>query len=450
MQRPIAFVVLVTLLSYYYEGLVSGSGLNEEFSWSRITFLSTESRFYRPQYAQPPKNEGKMSEVVDIVFPADSVPPSSSTEKSVGDGGNVNDEYIFENNIPMGANRWKDKLFITIPRRRSGVPSTLNYVPINSTERHNVPLIPYPDLKTNALNAAEGEEHLVSVYRVAVDACDRLWMVDTGVIETLGNKQQISPQRIVIIDLNTDKIIKTYNFKDSDLTDATILAMTVVDVTEDNCDDAYAYFPDLAGFGLVVYSLKKDDSWRVKHNYFFLEPQAGDFRIGGIPFQWNDGVFSVALTNTKSDGTRDVIFHAMAGTHLYSVSTKILKDEELASRSYHGDDFVVLGNRGPGSQTSASDLHKGTSVLFLNLVNQNAVGCWNIRKPFHPNNFGIVQRNDSTMIYPADLKIYKDDVIVLTNSMPIFLYSALDYDETNFRVWIRNVNEAVRGTVCDN
>lgn len=86
----------------------------------------------------------------------------------------------------MGANRWKDKLFITVPRRRLGVPSTLNYVPINRPERHNVPLIPYPDLKTNALRAPEGQEHLASVYRIAIDPCDRMWMVDTGVVETLG------------------------------------------------------------------------------------------------------------------------------------------------------------------------------------------------------------------------------------------------------------------------
>lgn len=83
----------------------------------------------------------------------------------------------------MGANRWKNKLFITVPRRRFGIPSTLNYININTPIKHNIPLIPYPDLKTNMLNAPPAQEHLVSVYRVAVDPCDRLWMVDTGIIE---------------------------------------------------------------------------------------------------------------------------------------------------------------------------------------------------------------------------------------------------------------------------
>lgn len=94
---------------------------------------------------------------------------------------------VAENNIPMGANVWKNKLFITVPRRRLGVPSTLNYVSMNSKRRQNVPLIPYPDYKTNALYTQYSRQHrFVSIYRVAVDVCDRLWFVDTGVIEIPG------------------------------------------------------------------------------------------------------------------------------------------------------------------------------------------------------------------------------------------------------------------------
>lgn len=97
----------------------------------------------------------------------------------------------------MGANRWKNKLFITIPRRRLGVPSTLNYVPIDKPERHNVPLIPYPDLKSNAVKAPADQEHIVSAYRVAIDACDRLWVADSGVVETLGASLQDRKMEVV-------------------------------------------------------------------------------------------------------------------------------------------------------------------------------------------------------------------------------------------------------------
>lgn len=95
------------------------------------------------------------------------------------------------------------------------------------------------------------------------------------------------------------------------------------------------------GYGLIVYSLKENKSWRVTHNYFYLEPLAGEFRVAGHNFQWNDGVFSVQLTDIKQDGFRDLYFHSMAGTHMYKVSTSVLRNETLATRSYHEDDFQV-------------------------------------------------------------------------------------------------------------
>lgn len=92
---------------------------------------------------------------------------------------------------------------------------------------------------------------------------------------------------------------------------------------------------------MVVFSLKQNKSWRVNHNYFYLEPIAGDFFVGGHRFQWNDGIFSVELSGIKSNGYRDLYFHSMSGTHMYKVPTEILRNESLATRTFHGDDFEV-------------------------------------------------------------------------------------------------------------
>lgn len=146
---------------------------------------------------------------------------------------------------------------------------------------------------------------------------------------------------VVIIDLHTNKIIRRYTLKIDDVKLSSAFANIVVDTTANTCNDAYAYIPDLSGYGLVVYSFRKNESWRVSHNYFYLESQAGNFIVGGIKFQWNDGIFSVSLSDIKYDGFRTAYFHSMAGTHIYSVSTKILKDYNLATRHYHDDDFKV-------------------------------------------------------------------------------------------------------------
>lgn len=157
----------------------------------------------------------------------------------------------------------------------------------------------------------------------------------------LDGYSQVQPASIVIIDLLTDKIIKKFFLKASDVREASNLASITIDVTSRTCDDAYAYIPDLGGYGLIVYSLKKDESYRVAHNYFYLENNRGDFYVGGVKFQWNDGIFSIALSDVGSDSYRTAYFHSLAGTKVYSVSTKILKDKRLATRSYHDNDFKV-------------------------------------------------------------------------------------------------------------
>ncbi|GJQ85796.1 hypothetical protein Trydic_g20354 [Trypoxylus dichotomus] len=407
---------------------VKAAGLKQEFTWSRLSY-----------------DIPGMSLPSEELVQSSTIPPPDVTLNTLAD----DQDYQYKNNIPMGANRWKDKLFITVPRRRVGIPSTLNYVPINSTLRHNVPLIPYPNLQTNTLKVTVSQERLISVYRVAVDPCDRLWMVDTGIIETPGNKTKIGPQRIIIIDLNTDKFIKTYTFKDTDLKNSTVLAMVAVDVTTDTCENAFAYFPDFLGYGLVVYSLKDDDSWRFNHNFFNMEPEGGNFHIGGASFQWKDGIFSGGLSHILDNGYRNYIFHAMAGTHLYSVSTKVLRNKELATRVNHGNDFLIIGNKGAGWQSSASDLHQPSGILFFALVNQDGVGCWNIKLSFSPAYLAVIAKDPRNMVYPADLKIYQDDIILLTNKMPVYVYSKLNYDEVNFSVWMNNIYDAVNGTACD-
>ncbi|CAG9767087.1 unnamed protein product [Ceutorhynchus assimilis] len=441
---------------------VSTTGLNEEFSWSRITYEWPEdgtlsSRFGRrsviPLYTQNRPHLNADPIVFEGSTNADVNRQTKRKENQNNDNNNEADnvpesmDYQYVNNIPMGANVWQDKLFITIPRRRLGVPSTLNYVPLKNAKKHNVPLKPYPNWEMNLYpDTSDSKENFVSVYRTAIDVCDRMWFVDTGIVETLGNRTTVKPHQIVIINLNTDKVIHRFNLPDSVITPNTILASLNIDSPKGSCGDAYAYFPDLSGYGLIVYSLRENRAWRVAHNYFYLEPMAGDFFIAQHNFQWNDGIFSVELSDLKANGYRDMYFHAMAGTHVYKVSTRILRNETLATRSYHGDDFVVVGDKGPKSQTSTADIHKPTGTMFMALVNQNALGCWNINKDL--KTLSIVQKDDQRMIYPSDVRVSQDKVYVLTNTMPEFLYGRLNYDETNFRVWSSDVRSAIQGTMC--
>ncbi len=72
---------------------------------------------------------------------------------------------------------------------------------------------------------------------------------------------------------------------------------------------------------MIVYDFKQDKSWKVKHNFFHFDPLQGDYNVGGVNFQWTDGVFGMALDNPINEhGDRTIYFHALSSTKEFSVS----------------------------------------------------------------------------------------------------------------------------------
>nr|CAI5868820.1 unnamed protein product [Callosobruchus analis] len=113
---------------------------------------------------------------------------------------------------PPDANRF-------LSRWKAGVAASLNYIDLRSANKSAL-LTPYPSWAAHKLHK-EGEQapddHIVSVFRTFVDSCDRLWVMETGLADILGNPKQVSPPAIVIFDLNTDKVIRRYNLKPEDI-----------------------------------------------------------------------------------------------------------------------------------------------------------------------------------------------------------------------------------------
>lgn len=70
---------------------------------------------------------------------------------------------------------------------------------------------PYPDWATNNIHAKNEDNatKIVSTFRIRADECDRLWVLDTGLADILGKADQITPPKILIYDLKTDKVSVT-------------------------------------------------------------------------------------------------------------------------------------------------------------------------------------------------------------------------------------------------
>lgn len=345
--------------------------------------------------------------------------------------------FIQYNNVAMGVERVGNRLFITIPRRRFGIPATLNYINLNQNIR-SPPLLPYPSMRESRA--------VISVYRTRADECGRLWAVDTGALEIPNNVTYLQPPAIVVYDLNTNKLMMRYQLKSSDLPTTntpTGLASITIEIRNGDCSDAYAYIPDVVSYGLIVYSLRQNDSWRHSHNYFSFTPTAGNLRVAGQSFQWNDGVFSLTLGRQGTDGCRPAYFHPMVSNQEFTVPSC-----ELQNREANHTLFNLLGDRGENSQSTMHSFHQSSNVIFFADIGRDAISCWNTDKPLTTDNVEILARDEDKMSYPSDLHITGDEVWVMANRLPRFIYSTLNTSEYNFFVYRATVSDLISDTAC--
>ncbi|CAH2075380.1 unnamed protein product, partial [Iphiclides podalirius] len=359
--------------------------------------------------------------------------------------------FIPANNLPVGVGRWNNKMFITVPRWRYGVASSLNYIDLDGPV--DQPLKPYPSLKDNLVpdtaTALPSNSSIISVFRVFIDPCDRLWVMDTGKSGIFGPSNQIVGPSLVIFDLKTDELLHRYFFKKSDTKENSFFGNVVVDVDKNTCDNAFAYVADLGRYAVVVYSLKQDDSWRVEHHYFHLDPFGGSFNISGLEFQWSDGVLGLALSEPRENGYRTMFFHALCSTKEFSVSTEVLRNYRQFDRFEVFKKFKLLGDRGLNTQSTSSFYDESKHVLFYTQIARDGLGCWNSQKPYTPENNPLLFSDPELFEFPVDLKLDEEHTMwFLTDRLPRFFYTSLDPNVVNFRLFSINTTEAIEGTTC--
>ncbi|KAK7574216.1 hypothetical protein V9T40_011407 [Parthenolecanium corni] len=359
-----------------------------------------------------------------------------------------NGEFIPRNNAPLGVERWRNKLFVTIPRLKIGTAATLAYIDLNTQEK-SPKLKPYPNWDAHKIRENNGVAKITSVYRLHVDVCDRLWLLDTGLNDILDKNEKLYDPKIQVYDLNTDRLVREYTLPKDVIRDNSLFVNIIADVNRNDCEGAFAYVADLESNALIVCDMQHGDSYRITHHFFNFDPLSGDYNIGGDNFQWPSGIFGLALSPLQKDGFRTLYFHPMSSTHEFAVSTRIIRNKTIASNSYH--EYKVLGSRGPNAQSLGSSIDEATGVLLYTLHHKNAIGCWNIYNPeYSADTNAVLARNDETMNFPTDLKVDKNGILwVLTDKLRLFGLNKLNYNEVNFRIFDVPVKDIVKGTVCD-
>ncbi|KAF7994009.1 hypothetical protein HCN44_011278 [Aphidius gifuensis] len=340
------------------------------------------------------------------------------------------------------------KMFVSLPRFQEGTPATLGYFMYQNS---NSPVIlPYPNWEMNRLGNCQG---ITSVFRIRIDECGRLWVLDTG---RLG-AQRICPPQLLIFNPKTDEILRRYRFPESQLTNSSLLINLIVDIRDPQgqCKDTFVYISDVQGFQIIVYDYANHRSWNIRNNLFYPYPPFGTITINGLSFDLMDGIFTGALSPIKN-GDRILYFHSLASNVESYVSTSILRNYYLFKDNPNAAAREFKSFAKTRIAQAASEAMDKNGVLFYGLVPEVAIGCWNSRDypEYGGDNLEVLIADKNTLQFASSMKIIsspsgKDELWMITMSLQKVWTGTINPKETNFRILAASTDELVRGTKCD-
>jgi hypothetical protein len=113
-------------------------------------------------------------------------------------------QYIPENTTISGVKVWRDRLYLTLPRWRRGVPVTLASIPLPTTAayRNTSPkLEPFPSWEMQHVGNCSA---LQNVQNVEIHPNGYMWVVDSGTVNTLSQQpDNLCAPKIVVFDLSS-------------------------------------------------------------------------------------------------------------------------------------------------------------------------------------------------------------------------------------------------------
>lgn len=355
-----------------------------------------------------------------------------------------NGEFNQTNVIPLGIERWKDRVFISTPRWKKGVPATLSTVPVIA-QSESPPLAPYPNWDWHNADNCTG---FTSIFRMVIDHCGVMWVIDSGQVEAFETPRQLCPPTLFAIDLDTDTVLAKYPIPSEFVLQNSLITNLIVDSRDARCRDLHVYIADAWRFGLIVFRNADAAFWRFSHYSFYPEPLLSNYTLHGLNYQWSDGLFGMSLGKYHL-GDRPLYYHAMSSSLEFVVPTSVIRDPSRVNDAV--SEFKLLGeSRGTDGQVSAAAVDRN-GIMFFNLISQDSIGCWDTRKLYQNQNIAIVAQNNRTMIFPNDLRIDHEVpqlIWVITNRLPMYQFNLINPNEYNYRVMYLDPMIATRGNVC--
>ncbi|XP_034942656.1 major royal jelly protein 1-like [Chelonus insularis] len=351
--------------------------------------------------------------------------------------------YIFENPFTQDVDvDASGRVFVTTPQWLDGTPITLSTV--TDLEGPGGPLLtPYPHWSWHSSNDCD---KLISVYRVAIDECNRLWLVDVGRVMS----KKICPMKIMIFDLFTDRLIHKYIIPSSQTFGEASLVTPIIELVNGTCNNAILYVADVSENGLVIYNLIQNRSWRLNNtqgNAFGPDPDGMNITIAGESFDLTDGILGMALTPLNLFEERYLYFNSLASYRQKFLPTNSVKNNEFNEPIVF--ESIIKRQSQAGVQAISKD-----GVMFFQLVELTAIACWNIQKPFTYDYIEILAINEDLFQYVSGMKVIKnyqgeEELWFNTNRLQKTINKTRKPTDINFRIFKGKVQDLIKGTKCE-
>lgn len=75
---------------------------------------------------------------------------------------------------------------------------------------------------------------------------------------------------------------------------------------------------------IPLFSFHDNTIWSFSHNSLSFDPIRGNFDVNGVQYEWNDGIFSITLSNRKPDGYKTGKVHSANGCDKKEINWSIV------------------------------------------------------------------------------------------------------------------------------
>lgn len=342
--------------------------------------------------------------------------------------------YVPLNNAINGIRVYDNKIFVTVPRFKPGVPSTLNTLINAHPQKHfltsRTVLQPYPrwEMQTEGNCTA-----FQKVQNIEVDPKTGLmFVIDTG-----GRKYGC-PAKLVIYDVKRDVELHRHMFPDDVVSrDTNYLNDLVMDYVNGRVE--YLYITNTREFTIVVYDIKADKSYKFRDASMMPEPNKTNVKVLNDIVHVTSGVNGIAI----SANFEYVYYSPIAGTGLYQIPTKVLRDSN-SNFTAHVRKVGDKPSQGDGMIMSTKN------SLYFSVLAKNAVAMWELHRDI--TKYGsedavmmdtlTYEANDPTMEWVDSLALDSFGYLWFTTSrLQLYLNKQLTNDSINFRIWRAFVHE---------